>query len=70
MKRGKFQDALELIESLSEDERQSLVEIVNRRLVEQRREELAQNIVEAREDHKRGKVRRGAVEDLLRDLRK
>ncbi|HET7057439.1 MAG TPA: hypothetical protein VFI05_01830 [Nitrospiraceae bacterium] len=65
-----FQQALEMIESLSEEERKSLVEIVTRRLTEERREEIAHAVAEARKDYASGDVRRGTVDDLLRDLRK
>lgn len=63
-----FRDALELIESLSEEERWSLIDIVRRRLVEERRAEIAKSVQEAREEYARGEVRRGTVEDLLREL--
>lgn len=63
-----FRDALELIESLSEEERWSLIDIVRRRLVEERRAEIAKSVQEAREEYTRGEVRRGTVEDLLREL--
>ena len=44
MGKARFQETLEQVGALSEDEQQSLVEIVRHRLVEQRREELAKNI--------------------------
>lgn len=64
-----FREALELIESLSDEERLALVEIVKRRLVERRRDEIAESVREAREDYARGEVRKGTADDLLRDLR-
>lgn len=65
-----FQRALEMIESLPEDQRESLIEIVKHRLIEERRDRLARSIKEAREDYRRGKVKRGSVDDLMRDLEK
>ncbi len=41
-----FQQALEMIESLSEEERKSLVEIVTRRFTEARRQEIAHGVAE------------------------
>lgn len=70
MGKARFQETLEQIGALSEDEQQSLVEVVRHRLVEQRREELAKNIVEAKEDYRRGKVKRGTIETLLRDIKR
>ena len=69
MGRARFQETLEQVGMLSEDEQQSLVEIVWHRLVEQRREELATGVVEAREDYRRREVKRGTVDDLLRQLK-
>ena len=63
-----FQKALEIIESLPEEHRESLIEIVKHRLIEERRDRLAQSIKEAREEYKRGKVKRGNVDDLMCDL--
>lgn len=63
-----FREALELIESLSDEERLALVEIVKRRLIERRRDEIAESVREAREDYARGEVRKGTADDLLRDL--
>ena len=38
------------------------------RLVEERRNQLAQGIKEAREEFRRGEVKRGTVDDLMREL--
>ncbi len=63
-----FQEALEMIEALPEEQRWSLMDIVRRRLVEERRNEIARSIREAREEHARGEAKRGTVDDLLREL--
>jgi ribosome recycling factor len=65
-----FQRALEIVESLSEDQRESLIEIVKHRLIEERRDRLARSIKEAREEYRQGQVRRGSMDDLVRDLEK
>jgi hypothetical protein len=44
--------------------------IVKRRLIEERRDRLAQSIKEAREEYKRGKIRKGTVDDLMHELSK
>ena len=64
-----FREALDVVESLSDEERLALVEIVKHRLVERRRDEIAESVREAREDYARGEVRKGTADDLLRDLR-
>ncbi len=63
-----FKDALELVETLSDDERWSLIDIVRRRLLEARRDEIAKAITEAREDYGKGEVKKGSVDDLLQEL--
>ena len=65
-----FQKALEIVESLPEEQRESLMDIVRRRLIEERRDRLAQSIKEAREEYKRGKIRKGTVDDLMNELSK
>jgi hypothetical protein len=65
-----FQKALEIVESLPEEQRESIVDIVKRRLIEERRGRLAQSIKEAREEYKRGKIRKGTVDDLMNELSK
>ncbi|MCK4469263.1 MAG: hypothetical protein KAU60_13015 [Desulfobacterales bacterium] len=68
MKSTTFDEALDIIESFPEEQRESIVEIVKRRLTEERRERLAQTIKEAREEYARGEVRRGTVDDLIREI--
>ncbi len=68
MKTATFDEALDIIESFPEDQRESIVEIVKRRLAEERREQLAQTIKEARGEYARGEVRRGTVDDLIREV--
>ena len=62
-----FQELIETIESLSLDDQELLIEIVRKRLIQQRRTELAADIAEAREDYRRGEVRRGTVADLIKE---
>ena len=68
MQTATFDEALDIIESFPEDQRESIVEIVKRRLTEERREQLAQTIKEAREEYARSEVRRGTVDDLIREI--
>jgi ribosome recycling factor len=68
MKTGTFDEALEMIESFPEEQKESLIEIVKRRLTEERRERLAQTVKEVREEYARGEVRRGTVDDLMLEI--
>ena len=61
---------MEIIETLPEEQRESLIDIVKRRLIEERRDRLAQSIKEARDEYKRGEIKRGTVDDLMHELSK
>jgi hypothetical protein len=63
-----FDEALDIIESFPEEQRESIVEIVKRRLTEERRERLAQTVKKARQEYARGEVKRGTVDDLIREI--
>ena len=65
-----FQKALEIIESLPEEQIESLIELVKLRLLEERRDRLARSIQEAREEFSRGEFKRGTVDELIRELSK
>ena len=63
-----FQKALDIVESLPEYQQESLIDIVQHRLIEHRRELLARNITAAREEYARGEVKKGTVDDLMREI--
>lgn len=70
MEKATFQKALEIIESLPEEQRESLIDIVKRRLIEERRDGLAQNIKEAKGEYNRAEIEKGTVDDLMHELSK
>jgi len=53
------------VETLPQNDQALLVEIIHRRLVQQRRTELIADIAEARQAYEQGKVERGTVADLM-----
>ena len=63
-----FQGALDIVELLPEYQQESLVDILQRRLIEHRRELLAGNIRAARDEFTRGEVKKGSVDDLMREI--
>lgn len=63
-----FQDALEMVESLSDFQQDSLLDIIRHRLVARRQRYLAERIKEARREYSRGDVRKGSVADLMKEL--
>jgi hypothetical protein len=63
-----FQQALDTVEALPGHQQDDLVEVVRRRRLVQRRDDIASRGREAREAHARGDVRRGTVEDFMREI--
>lgn len=63
-----FQKALEAVESLPFDEREDVIEIIKRRLAEDRREEIAANAREAVKAVREKQAKYGTIEELKKDL--
>ncbi len=63
-----FQKAIELVEALPPEDQQTLIELVQRRLVEWRRSEIARNASRTLESVRAGRAQTGSLEDLKRDL--
>jgi len=63
-----FQELIESVEALPLDDREILMDIINRRIIEQKREELVADMEESLQAYRKGEVRIGTVDDLLRDL--
>ena len=63
-----FQEALDIIESLPEYQQEDLIDIIGRRLIEQKRQRLSESIEEARQEYAKGDVKRGTVDDLISEL--
>ncbi|GMT50365.1 MAG: hypothetical protein IEMM0008_1904 [bacterium] len=63
-----FQQALDIIESFPKDQQESLINIIQRRLIEHRRDILAEDVQAAREEYASGEIEKGSVDDLMREL--
>ena len=63
-----FQQALDFIEQLPPEDQTSLIEIVQQRLTEQHRAEIARNAHATLQAFREGRARYGTLEDLRRDL--
>ena len=66
---SRFEQILESVEALSVQEQETLIDLVRRRLVERRREEIAANIAQAQMEYQAGKVFRGTLDQLIAELR-
>ena len=67
-KTSTFQKVLEAIEALDPEDQAILVDIIQHRLKQQRRDELIKAVAEAREAYAKGEVRSGTVADLMAEL--
>lgn len=64
-----FGEVLEAVGKLSPDEQETLLAIVRRRLAEQARKRVAQDVQEAREEFAQGRCEPTTVEDLMKEIR-
>lgn len=65
---SKLEEAINLVESLSVEDRKILIEVVNKRLQEEKRNDLIKAVKETQQEFIEGKTRKGTASDLLREL--
>ena len=70
MQNTRFNQILEMIDNLSPDEQEDLINIARHRQIEQRREEIATNIIKAHQEYQQNKVFRGSVDNVIAELNK
>ena len=63
-----FGEVLEAVEVLSLGEQETLVEMVQRRIIEQRREELAEEIQKAQKEFQSGHCRPVTPDELMTEI--
>ncbi len=63
-----FGEVLEAIETLSLEDQETLQEILHRRLIERRREELVQDVQQAQQEFQAGQCRPVTPEDLMKEI--
>lgn len=63
-----FQQAIEAVEALSLEDQAMLLEILQNRQREQRRNELLQEVAEVRQEYAKGNVQYGTVAEFLVEL--
>ncbi len=62
------QEIIEQVESLSIEDQDQLFELIRKRRIENRRDEILANAQEVMEAFKNGTAKRGSVDDLIADL--
>ncbi|MEE3718129.1 hypothetical protein V2H45_15420 [Tumidithrix elongata RA019] len=70
MKTYSFNQILELVEEMSDDEKFTLLDLVGHRLREKRRDEIALNIARSNEEYTQGQVFRGTLAEVMAELRR
>jgi hypothetical protein len=63
-----LQQALDYVESLSSEEQDLLIEIIQKRHIEQRRKEIAADAKQTLKAVELGTAKRGTIKDLMKDL--
>jgi hypothetical protein len=63
-----FNQVLDNVDALSWDEQEMLIEIIRKRLIEAKREQIAANIAQAKLDYESGNVFRGSVDEIMAEL--
>ncbi|MGB9596284.1 MAG: hypothetical protein ACPL7B_08385 [Candidatus Poribacteria bacterium] len=66
--KSRFQELIEMIESLPYEDQEILIDIISRRLAQIRRARLLKEISESLDAYERGDVRRGTVDDFMKDI--
>jgi hypothetical protein len=65
---SQFQQALETVETLSLEDQSLLLDILQKRLRQQRRNELVKEVAEVRQDYAQGNVKFGSIADFMAEL--
>lgn len=69
-KSSDFSEVLDATERLSLEERETLVEVLHHRTVEERRELLKREVLESRREFAAGKCRPASPSQIMRDILK
>jgi hypothetical protein len=69
-KTAKFNDVLEATDHLTLDEKETLLEVLRHRTVEERRAQLKDEIADARREHASGKAKPASVRRIESDILK
>lgn len=64
-----FQDILEAADRLSLEDKEALIDVLQRRLVDQRREEIAREIEAARREFQSGQCQPMTPETLMKEIK-
>ena len=63
-----FSDVLETIEEFSIDEKETLIDILQRRLQEAKRQKLFESVEEAQREYERGETKTASVDEIMKEI--
>ena len=63
-----FADILDAVDNLSREEKETFLEVLHRRFIEQRREEIAAEIQATRQEFNDGECRAVNADDLMKEI--
>ncbi len=63
-----FNDILEAVEKLPEDDQEALIDIVRRRQIERRREQIVKEVARARRQFRAGKAKVATPAEIMREV--
>ncbi|MBI5325797.1 MAG: hypothetical protein HZB41_11100 [Ignavibacteriae bacterium] len=63
-----FSEVLETIDSFPIEEQQELSNIIQKRIIEYRREQLIKTVREAQEEYKRGEAKPATTDEIMREI--
>jgi hypothetical protein len=69
-KSSQFSDVLEATERLSLEEKETLLEVLHNRTVEERRAQLASEISESKREHAAGRTKAASPKQIMRNILK
>ncbi len=65
-----FADVLDTVEEFSLDEKEELVDILQKRLRDDRRARLIESIEESRREYREGKLKTMTVDEIMEEIRR
>lgn len=63
-----FSDVLETIEEFSIDEKETLIDILQHRLQEDKRQRIIKSVEEARREYDRGEAKPASVDEIMEEI--
>ena len=63
-----FEEVLEAADRLSLEEQETIMDILRRRMIDERRKELVNEVHEARKEYQGGRCREATSEEILKEI--